>query len=147
MLETTASFVTELSQEHDSLLGQLSHVQEAFHEPTRGSASTLADRLQALKTSLLRHFFFEEQGGYMSQVLEQAPHLYRSAQELLAEHHRLGLELDALIESAIAVPLDRLPPVALQQRVEQWMLLVRQHEARENQLIQGTCNQDLGTDD
>jgi hypothetical protein len=147
MLETTFSFVAELSQEHDSLLGQLSHVQEAFHEYLPGGASLLADRLRALKTSLLRHFFFEEQGGYMSQVLEQAPHLHRSAQELLAEHHLLGLELDALIESASAVPPDRLPPVPLQQRVEQWMGLVRRHEAKENQLIQGTCNQDLGAED
>jgi hypothetical protein len=107
----------------------------------------IAECLSALKTSLLRHFFFEERGGYMSQVLAQAPHLHRSAQELLAEHHRLELDLDKLIEAVSALPPKRLPSLVLQEAVGEWMSRVQSHEARENQMVQGTCNQDLGTDD
>jgi hypothetical protein len=147
MSELTPSFATELGHEHASLLRQLAWLVEWPGPGKADRAGPLLERLREVRAILQRHFLFEEQGGYMSHVLADAPHLDRAARELLAEHGRLGDGLDSLITSAAGVPPES--PVApdLRERVRQWVLLVRGHETRENRLIQQACNQDIGTED
>jgi hypothetical protein len=147
MAEVAPSFATELSHEHASLLGQLCSLEEVPEGPSTDCAGPLAGRLRAAQASLQRHFHFEEQGGYMSQVLADAPHLYRAARELLAEHGRMAHDLDSLIAAAASVPPGSPVTPAMREQVRQWVRMVRAHEARENQLIQQACNQDIGTDD
>jgi len=147
MLETVTSFSAELSHEHASLLEQLRELEEAMATLGAQLGEPIADRLQALRANLQRHFHFEEQGGYMRHVLDRAPHLHRTVEELLAEHHRLGQGLDELVELARAVPCGSLAPAMFRDRAQQWITLVSGHEARENRLVQEACNRDLGTDD
>jgi hypothetical protein len=147
MSEITPSFATELGHEHASLLRQLVYLEEGPETGKADCAGPLVGSLREVRAVLHRHFHFEEQGGYMSHILADAPYLDRTARELLAEHSRLGDRLDSLITSAAGVPTGS--PVApdLREQVRQWVLLVRGHEARENRLIQQACNQDIGTED
>jgi hypothetical protein len=100
-----------------------------------------------VQAELERHFRFEEQGGYMSQILASAPYLDRAAGELLAGHGRLSDQLEALIKAAAAVPPESLLTPELREQVKQWVLRVREHEAGETRLIQQACNQDIGPED
>jgi hypothetical protein len=148
MSEIGPTFASKLGQEHASLLGHLGCLEERPAPGTVDCAGLLVGRLREVQATLQRHFQFEEQGGYMSYILaEDAPHLYRAAQELLAEHGRLRDDLDKLITSAAGVPPESLVTAELREQVSQWVLLVRGHEGRENRLIHQACNQDIGTDD
>lgn len=147
MSEIAPSFAAELNDEHASLLRQLGCLEEGPGPWKSVPIGILIVRLREVQASLLRHFRFEEQGGYMSQVLADAPHLYHAAQELLAEHGRMSADLEALITSAAGVPPEGLVTPQLRAQVSQWMLRVRGHESRETQLIQRACNEDIGADD
>jgi hypothetical protein len=147
MSEVAPSFAIELGREHASLLHQLRRLEEGPEPQTTDSTGLLAGRLREVQASLRRHYQFEEQGGYMSQVLADAPHLYHAAQQLLAEHGRMSDSLDSLIATAAALPPETPVPPSLQEQVRQWVLLVYGHEARENQLVHQACNQDIGADD
>jgi hypothetical protein len=148
MSETAPSFTTQLGHEHVSLLTHLSCLEEEVGPKTADCSGILLDRLREVRATLQSHFHFEEQGGYMSYILaEDAPHLYRAAQELLAEHGRLRDDLEKLIASAAGVPPESLVTAAVRERVNHWVQLVRGHEGRENRLINQACNQDIGADD
>jgi hypothetical protein len=147
MSEIAPSFATELGHEHTSLLRQLACLEERPEPGTADCAGLLVGRLREVYASLQRHFHFEEQGGYMSHILADAPYLDRSARDLLAEHGRLSNYLDSLITAVAGVPPESLVTPDLKEKVKQWVLLVRGHEARENRLIQQACNQDIGADD
>jgi hypothetical protein len=147
MSEIARSFTIELDDEHVSLLAQLGCLEEKPEPGTADCAGLLVGRLTEVQASLQRHFRFEEEGGYMSRILADAPYLHRAAQELLAEHTRLSNYLASLITAAAGVPPESHVTPALRERVSQWVLLVRGHEARENRLIQQACNQDIGADD
>jgi hypothetical protein len=147
MSDIAPSFAAELGDAHASILGQLACLEEGPEPGTVACAGLLVRRLIEVQASLQCHFRFEEEGGYMSRTLADAPHLHRAAQELLAEHGRLSDSLSSLIAGAAAIePESGITPVLLAQ-VSQWVMLVRGHEARENRLIQQACNQDVGADD
>jgi len=146
MSEIAPSFATELGHEHVSLLRLLGCLEEKPEPGTANCAGLLAGHLREVQASLQRHFHFEEEGGYMSHFLTDAPHLDRTARELLTEHGRLSKCLESLIRSAAGVPPESLVTPDLREQVRQWVLLVRRHEARENRLIQEACNRDIGTD-
>jgi len=145
MPQIPLAFAAELGHEHGSLLELLSRLEAATQPGTEGGTGPLPALLREVQANLRRHFDFEEQDGYMSQALTDAPHLYNAAQELLAEHGRMAADLNALITFAAAAEGAVTP--TLQVQVRQWVLLVRRHEARENSLIQKACNQDIGADD
>jgi hypothetical protein len=147
MSEIAPSFATDLSHEHVSLLGQLGCLLASPEPGLSESAGRLVGRLTEMQASLQRHFRFEEQGGYMSHILADAPYLGRAAQELLAEHGRLSDCLDSLIAAVAGVQPESLVTHTVRDQVREWVLLVRGHEARENRLMQQACNQDIGTDD
>jgi hypothetical protein len=147
MSEIALSFAAELGDEHVSLLTQVGCLEERPGPGAADCAGHLVVRLTEVQASLRRHFRFEEEGGYMSRILADAPYLHRAAQEVLAEHGRLSASLDALIAAAAGAPPESLVVPALHEQVRQWVLLVRGHEARENRLIQQACNQDVGAED
>jgi hypothetical protein len=148
MPQNAPSFATLLGHEHVSLLTHLGCLEEKPGPETEDRAAVLVGRLREVRVTLQHHFEFEEQGGYMSYfVAEDAPDLYRAAQELLAEHDRLRTDLDALITTAAALPPESLVTPALREQVRPWVQQVRKHEACENRLIYQACNQDIGTAD
>jgi hypothetical protein len=93
---------------------------------------------------LTEHFRFEEQNGYMDVVREREPRLERTIQQLAEEHGQLTRSLDALIkEAGKATSLGD----ALREAILSWIECVRQHEARENDLVQDAFDLDIGVED
>src|SRR6516165_10713727 len=126
MSETAPSFTTQLGNEHVSLLTHLGCLEQKAGPETADCAGLLLDRLREVQATLQRHFHFEEQGGYMSYfVAEDAPYLYRAAQELLAEHARLSDALDSLMSAAAGAQPESAVTPELRKQVSQWVQQVR----------------------
>jgi hypothetical protein len=144
MGKTESPVAEALSRAHRSLLEDLRKLEEAARPSAGKSLTDLRDRLDAADTDITEHFRFEEQNGYMSDVRKQKPHLERAVQQLAAEHRQLAQGLAGLIDKAWAASsLDD----ALGEEVRQWIERVRQHEHRENELVQDAFNIDIGARD
>jgi hypothetical protein len=146
-MKTQASFRQVLHPEHASLAETLQGP-ERMRDLSPGERPAAAvDQLRPQPAQLAEQFAFEEQGGYMALVLERLPHVNRTVQELLSEHHRLARSLDALLDEAQAAASKGRLEGAFRERVREWAASVHRPEARENRLVQDACNRDLAAED
>jgi hemerythrin-like domain-containing protein len=145
MERTTQNSVAEaLSRAHAALLQDLRTLEEAVRPSSGEGLPELRARLGATHTHIAEHFRFEEQNGYMDAVRKREPRLERTVQQLAEEHRQLTQSLDALIgEARTAANLDD----SFRERVVAWVEEVRQHEIRENDLVQDVFNLDIGAED
>jgi hypothetical protein len=80
----------------------------------------------------------------MDVVRNREPRLEHAIGQLVEEHYQLAQSLEALLGTAgKAVELDD----TLREGVRAWVERVRQHEAREDKLVQDAFNTDLGAED
>jgi hypothetical protein len=145
MKKTPLPTVAEsLSQAHLAFLEDLGQLEQAVDPDAGGGVTALRRRLAATLVKVTGHFRFEEQGGYMDAVRKREPRLERAIQQLEAEHHELLRSLETLIgEAGAAARLDD----SLGEKVRAWLSQVRHHEARENDLVLDTFNQDISAED
>jgi hypothetical protein len=138
------SFVEALHQAHVALFGDLKDLENAAHAVLGAGSAAMMSHLERARMHITEHFRFEEQNGYMSVVLEREPNLARAVEQLLDEHIQLALKLESLLERMKAgQPLEE----EFRDQVRAWVESVRQHEARENRLVQNAFNMDLGAED
>lgn len=125
-------FVEALHEAHADLLSDLQELEkEVGSESERPTA--LSKFLGNLRTHITDHFRFEEEGGYMAQVLKEEPQFQPMADELLEEHRQLTETLDTIIQEVTKAPSVR---DGLRKKVKGWIKQIRHHEARENHLVQ-----------
>jgi hemerythrin-like domain-containing protein len=133
-----------LSQAHATLLAELRDLEKAVRPSAGEGLPELRARLSAIRTHIIEHFRIEEKNGYMDTVRKREPRLERTIQQLAEEHCQLAQSLDALIDEARAsTSLD----ASFREQVRGWVERVRQHEMRENDLIQDAFNLDIGAED
>jgi len=144
MLRIVTSTVEALSRAHAALLDDLRKLEESVASPSKKGLIEVRARLTATATHVAQHFHYEEQDGYIDVLRQREPRLELGIQHLAEEHRLLAQSLDALREeAATATGLDD----ALANHVRTWVNHVRQHEAREIDLVQDAYNQDIGTKD
>jgi len=141
MNKSTHAAAESLTQAHDELLDDLRKLQESA---ASGANAELRDRLVAAQTDIAEHFAFEEQNGYLDAVREREPWTDRTIQQLAEEHGELKRTLDALVRKAQGTPS---LSEAFREEVRAWVRHVRQHETRENALIQDAFNSDIAAED
>jgi hypothetical protein len=127
------SFAEALREAHTDLLHDLLELERAAGWEPRAGPEELGARLGKVRAHLTDHLRFEEEGGYMAPILKEEPRFGRLVEELLAEHGQMAQALDALLEEVGGV---RTRQDALREGVLAWIRRVRQHEARENHLVQ-----------
>jgi hypothetical protein len=133
-----------LSQAHAALLADLRELEQAVQPSSGEGLAELRARLGEARADITERFRFEEQNGYMDVVRKREPRLELNIQQLADEHRQLAGTLDGLVrKSGAATRLDE----TLRQEVRAWVERVRQHEARENDLIQDAFNLDIGPED
>jgi hypothetical protein len=143
MERTENAFARALHRAHVRLLEDLRAL-EAAARPSGEGLPELRARLGATRTHIADHFRFEEQDGYLEAVRKREPRLERAVRQLAEEHARLARALDDLItEAGAAATLSD----ALRDQVRGWVGQVRQHEDRENALVQEAFNLDIGAED
>jgi hypothetical protein len=126
------------------LLEDLRRLDEAARPASGEGIVELRARLETTQAHIAEHFRFEEQNGYMDVVRKREPRLERAIQQLADEHRQLAQSLAALIEEGrMAASLE----ARFRDEVRAWVDRVRQHEAREDDLVQDSFNLDIGAGD
>jgi hemerythrin-like domain-containing protein len=138
------SVAQNLDEAHTSLLQDLRQLEETAATSPLGQLSELSAALEKAQTHVREHFRFEEENGYMDSVRKREPRFERTIQQLVDEHQRLLRSLERLIGQANKA--SRLVDV-LFEKVRGWMEKVRQHEARETELVQNAFNNDISAED
>jgi len=127
------SFASALHDAHTDLLIDLQELEKATTSTSSTSPAELGSRFGKLRTHVTDHFRFEEKGGYMAPVLKEEPRFGAEVKELLAEHREMTQALDAIIAD---VGSGAAGPDASRPKIQAWVGKVRQHETRENDLVQ-----------
>jgi hypothetical protein len=144
MRKHESHFAESLGRAHGALLKDLRALQEAACSASNRNPELLRSRLEATRRHIVEHFRFEEQDGYMDTVRHREPRLGHSIDELAKEHGQLLNEMDVLLtEVAVASTINE----SLSMKVSEWINHVRQHETRENHLVQDAFNLDIGLED
>lgn len=127
---------------HASLLEDLPRLEQSMGRDSWAQA--LCAELKEMRTNLLEHFRTEEEGGYMETIRTDNPRLETRVAHLAEEHRCLAGDLDQIIGAAgDMVRLEQ----ELSSRLQQWIAKLRDHEARETDLVQDAFNQDIGNKD
>src|SRR5262249_5763440 len=129
---------------HAALRKDLRDLEGEALGPSGAEPAKMHPRLTRTRAHLAEHFKLEEKDGYMGAVLASAPHRARVVEHLRGEHQRLMAALDALLDQAAAA---HGPDEALRAKVLAWVETVRDHESREDALVQDTFNVELSADD
>jgi hypothetical protein len=144
MAKKEPSVAESLSRAHQALQKDLEKLRDAVHQGKDQDLPTIRAHLGVTRTHILDHFRFEEQNGYMDKVRKREPRLEHVIDQLAGEHRQLAQALDALIEKTNQA--SSLDP-DLQERIRQWIVAVRRHEAREDELVQDSFNLDISAED
>jgi hemerythrin-like domain-containing protein len=144
MKRTNASPAADLAEAHRELLGNLRQLEQAADALPDGDEGELLARLEATRARLDNHFRFEEANGYMQAVLDRAPQLERKVQHLRDEHGELRQSLDALTRRAGGA---QVAPQRFREGLKEWVGRLRDHEKRENLLVEDVFNCDVAAED
>jgi len=141
-----------IRQEHDKVenLADKLHAKVAY-VPRANLNSWLEDvreRFEHLRAHLIRHMALEEEGGYMSAVLERRPTLADRIERLEREHAEIGRLLDDIHTAVGTIRAeDRLLIRDISHRMQDVLHYVEHHEKEENDLVQLVFTDDIGTKD
>jgi len=140
----SASIAEALGRAHAALLDDLGRLEEAALPDSAEDLAGLRARLGATRAHVTEHFRFEEQNGYLAAVRRREPRLERTIQQLAEEHRQLAQCLEALVNQAKAATSLNDP---LREEVRGWIERLRQHEERENDVVQDAFTMDIGAED
>lgn len=131
--------LASLIEAHKRLQSNLQELDALVASPET-SPSVLAKRMNDLQALLTEHFHWEEKDGYMQAVLARAPQQERAVVTLQDEHTSLARTLESL-----RVTLAVRPEITaeLRDRFRQWIAQVRDHETRENLLVEDVFNREV----
>jgi hemerythrin-like domain-containing protein len=108
----------------------------------------LRSRFDELATRLRRHASLEEDGGYLTHVVERRPTLSQAVDIIKREHEELTIILRDLQQAVRELaPTDNLLLRDCCKRVEHFLHWVERHEEHENHLVLCAFTQDIGVPD
>lgn len=144
MNPTHASPAADLAAAHRELLGSLRQLEQAADALPDDDEGELMARLEGTRARLDDHFRFEEANGYMQSVLDRAPQLERKVQHLRDEHGELRQSLAALTREAEGA---QVASRRFRAGLKEWVGRLRDHEKRENLLVEDVFNSDVAAED
>jgi hypothetical protein len=146
------AFLQEIKEENRELRQLLAECANLVRQPIAGRVESkrVVDRLAQLRDQLAMHFALEEAYGYFEDAIEVAPQHSVRAIQLRDEHRQLFLQLCGVVDEAEQLlyhehPGGRRYDIAT--GFVQFHMQFRDHEARENALIQRMLNEELGCGD
>lgn len=141
---------SQIEKEHECIKRDMGDIKMAVMEKV--SLKNFPDwrlefiwRLRDFKTHLLKHFDLEEEGGFMNEILSEAPETVNQIKKLEAEHSQIVSELDDILADLKEMHEKEIPKLEdIRNRVTQLMSTIRNHETAENNLIQKVYYQEYG---
>ena len=144
MNTTNSSLAESLTEAHRALFHDLTGLERLICPGPNVALTELRNRLGRTYTHLCEHFRLEEKNGYLDNLAEDQPRFHALVEQLGEEHRALRQALDLIhADTIVASSVDD----ALLQRIREWIGRVRQHEARENELVQDAADSDVDTQD
>jgi hemerythrin-like domain-containing protein len=137
------SIPESLREAHKALKVDLEKLEKTARSSSQDGLARLRTCLVATRAHIVAHFRFEEENGYMDKVRKREPRLERAIQQLADEHQQLLQSLDAILAQANAAPA---MPDALCDEIRAWVERIRNHETRENHLVQEAFDFDIGAE-
>jgi len=144
MKQEYSSPASDLAAAHRELLGNLRQLEQAANALPDDDDGELMIRLEATRARLDDHFRFEEANGYMQAVLDRAPQLERKVRHLRDEHRELRQSLSALTREAEGA---QVASQRFRKGLKEWVGRLKDHEKRENLLVEDVFNCDVAAED
>lgn len=147
-----AAFLQEIKEDNRELRNLLAEARQAFVEShgTRPTARHVGDFLGELRDQLALHFSLEEAYGYFDEAVNVAPRLSDEAAALRDEHvelFRAICELAELAEGLLYGDVPNLTVAQIAREFGEFHERFQDHEARENELILKSFDDDIGVGD
>lgn len=142
------SWTDDFAHEHAHLGILLTRVRRALgDESGEARDASLGTLLVQLTLEVREHMEFEEQDGYLAPVRQQLPRMHEAIERMRGEHDVLQSQLariltDATVGSGVYAFGENVSP-----RLQTWLDSMRDHERRENQLVQEAFNTDVSAGD
>ena len=94
---------------------------------------------------MLNHFDLEEEGGYLAEIIAEAPHAFKQVKNLEVQHEQFIIDLNSIISNLKQI--ERYNPEKIQDCRSKLVILIRlllEHERTENELVQSVYCTDIG---
>ena len=127
------------------LLGDLRDLLE--EPPDKQTRRWLIAVLDALLETLPREMQLQEEGGYLSEVLEQYPNWYDQVDHLHNEHRALYFKLGEFRQRIHAQQKFSRIADEVRNDLRDWMGSLTAHHRHQRRLVQQAFNLDVGTGD
>ncbi len=139
-----------IEEEHANLRLLMASVSKSFASPPVDDfvdwKLELVWELRDFRNVLVKHFDLEEDGGFMADVVDTAPHEKRKVDQLHSEHDEFLEELES-ITAALKLMYEPSGMHLLGERLSKLNSGLHDHEALERDLIGFVYSQDLGLGD
>jgi hypothetical protein len=102
-------------------------------------------RMRDFRLHVLKHIDLEEEGGFMHEILEEAPEVFNAVKKLEDEHEEIIHLMDDILESLRKMEYkddDKIS--AIREQVLKLIKIIRAHEEEESELIQKAYYQVYG---
>ena len=150
MTENKSSISSKVMEEHNILRENISTLSTKIEmdipdEKYEDWRLEFMWQLRDFRNHCLKHFDFEELGGFMKEVLNEAPETKTVVKKLEDEHTKIIKELDNILDdlkSQEQKDADKLEK--LRGNVKHLIIKLKAHEKAENNLIQKVYSQEYG---
>lgn len=117
---------------------------EDARDDERSWSLTIMDRVAEY---LQQQFDVEESDGYLHEVLDEFPNWHPQVEHLQQEHRLLQQQFVQIRDRLEATPINSAMSHEVRHQLGDWIDSFRQHQGRENRLIQEAFSIDLGGGD
>lgn len=144
--QSAHNFFEMMKAEHHELVGVMGEIKHLLATHQRDAARV--DHLVTEFCDLIEsHFEHEEEGGYLSEALEQAPRLTERAQVLFKQHESLLADARGLRHHVRGGEGTDAWWDELSTRFNDFTRALMTHEAHEDDLVQEAYTDDIGSKD
>jgi iron-sulfur cluster repair protein YtfE (RIC family) len=138
--------ISQVHRQHEEIVRHLRDLDErlaALRGPSRAGdvRNDVAGRLARLQSELAEHFAEEERVGFLPEAASLEPRLTHRARRILSQHDLLRLELSNVVSTLARGTADW---HQVREDFASFTSLLREHEQRENELINEAYLDDLG---
>lgn len=152
ILAVNAAFLRDIKDDNRRLHDLLDETSRLFASTNsvEVKARRVVNALVELRDQLALHFALEEAYGYFEDALESTPNLTERAEKLRSQHRELFVELCGIVDQAEQGLYHENPKancVPLEERFQRFLDDLRQHEAREVDMIMEALSNDVGVGD
>ena len=138
--------------EHEKTRELIDELRDRVTASPRGDRASwvedLRKRIDEFTSRMCKHMELEEEGGYLTQVMELRPTLSEAVEIIKGEHEELKVILEG-VQTAVheLAPTDNLLVRDCCKRVEHVLTWLERHEEHENHIMIYAYTQDIGTPD